>query len=386
MAIRNLICLLMLCAWSLLGKAQVESHHAADSTTYALYQSGNWQKLADTGKTLLNQGVEFPYLRLRLAYALFMLQDYSGAIGQYNNILESDSYNPTARYYLYLCHKYLNHDLYAAYQTAYVDSNTLKRSALAVNSIGAESSYKIAQHHNRGNAFYSRAGLSLIAGQQLQIDQSVAYFKQYIYDPQDRQRIGDPYTQSEYFIKLNYAPGKSFSVLGSYHYMNTNSRSTNYNSHIVLFGINYAGGYLDLQADAAFGHVIEDQIAQYNAALTWYPYGNLNLYTISRLSYHHEDNASGPLLSQAVGFKAVKNLWLETSGTFGNLDDYIDTDGLYVYNAFDNTKLKLGETVYLQITAHALLQFNYTYEKKLEVLQAVHYNQHSITAGLLWKF
>ena len=32
------------------------------------------------------------------------------------------------------------------------------------------------------------------------------------------------------------------------------------------------------------------------------------------------------------------------------------------------------------------LQINYTYEKKLDEQHNLNYNQHSVTAGVLWKF
>lgn len=89
--------------------------------------------------------------------------------------------------------------------------------------------------------------------------------------------------------------------------------------------------------------------------------------------------------SQLVGFKAANKVWLETNATFGNQADYIDRDGLYIYNTFDDTKLKFGESVYYQLD-HLQLQLNYSYENKSDALQAITYHQHSFTAGILWKF
>ena len=101
-----------------------------------------------------------------------------------------------------------------------------------------------------------------------------------------------------------------------------------------------------------------------NTKLKLYPLGNLNLYFISSASYLHETDNKNFIFSQAAGFSPVKNLWLETSGTFGDLSDYIESDGLYIYNTFDATKLKLGQTVYYQANVHIMLQLNYLYEKK----------------------
>ena len=103
-------------------------------------------------------------------------------------------------------------------------------------------------------------------------------------------------------------------------------------------------------------------------------------------SAQHLNAADHFIFNQAAGFKLMKNTWLESDVTFGNQDDYLDQDGLYVYNGIDNTTFKCGETVFYQLGKHARLQLNYTYEKKQDSFTELKYDQNSTTIGMLWKF
>ena len=370
-------------------KAQQPDYQTTDSTAERLYNAGNWKQLIQAENESLKNGIDFPALRLRLGYAQFVLENYGAALYQYDQVLKNDAFNQTARFYKSLCYKYLNHDLLAAGEAAYLDTSSTKLFTLkpfGIIDASLESSYKIADDNYRGNASYTRFGLNSILFKKLQLEQSVAYFGQYIYIIDDKNWAQNNDQQTEYFAKLSYALANRLVLFGGWHYMYTAFQSNTYNSNVLLAGLNYTGNYIDLQGDVDIGNVVGDHINQYNAKITVRPLGNLNLYFISQETYLLENNNGAEIFNQTIGFKALKNLWLESSATFGKLDDYIEGDGLYIYNAVDDTKLKLGQTIYYQLNAHAMLQLNYIFEKKQDIGQSINYNQYSITAGLLWRF
>ncbi|MGI4020639.1 MAG: tetratricopeptide repeat protein [Janthinobacterium lividum] len=369
-------------------KAQVETFQTADSTSGILYATQNWKQLLVSGHQSVLNGIDFPDLRLRLGYASFILKNYSAALNEYEKVLENDSYNQTARYYIYLCYKYLNRDLLASQQLPYLDSIKAgqQNSQFGLISASLESSYQFADQPNRENASYTRFGLSNYLFRKLQLDQSVIYFKQSLFTDQGFMRYKNNDRQTEYFAKLSYAVYNRFTLFGAYHYLHTNYQNQTYNSHVFTAGLQFTGTYYALQGDVNLGNIFEEHLAQYNAKISFYPLGNLNLYFILRESLHNQNNQHQLIFNPTTGFKVIKNIWLETSATFGNLNNYIDNDGLYIYNAIDVSKLKLQETIYHQLNNRMLLEFNYTYDKKQLDLQTVNYNQHSITAGVLWKF
>ncbi len=377
------------------GKAQdVKSFDQADSTSNALLQLADWQQLIAFGERSINSGFDFPALRQRLGNAYMVKENYSAALSEFAVVFKNDSYNQTARYYAYLCHKYLNQEPGASYNAAYVDTALLKSGQITPYGLinaGLETGLKFAADPYRGNASYTRVSLSNRLSWRWQLEQSLVYFNQAI-NNNNVQVPGAPLVtgtadqQLEYYIKLNYSLTENLILIGAYHYLNTNYESVTYSNNIGIAGIKYTGTCFNLQADVNLGNMIGHHLTQYNAGLMLYPAGNLDFYTISRGSYLEQNGSGSGIFGQSVGYKVVKNTWAETSATFGNLDNYIDADGLYIYNAIDATKLKLGETIFYQLSKNAQLQLNYTYEQKQDDNHNLNYNQNSITAGLLWKF
>ena len=381
-------------------KAQdLNTAEQADSTVTRLFKAGDWKNVVRFGQQAVDKGIDFVVLRQQMGYAYFIIGNYSKALVEYDAVLEKDPKNKTASYYAYLCAKYLNHDLQASWYASRLDTNQLrdeKIGAFAPLNAGIEAGTKDPEEAYRSNATYSRLFESNRLSWRLQLDQSYLNFSQSISSPiiyRERYRdeteilsVTNIDKQYEYYAKLGFVINSKFTLIGSYHYLNTNFQNITYNSNIGLAGLKYAGTYFDLQADFNWGFMIDRHLLQYNASLLFYPLGNLNLYTITRYSYLNQNALGQTIFTQSLGFKAMANVWLETGLTFGNMDNYIDADGLYIYNSIDATKLKLGETVFYQLGKHAQLQLNYAIEKKDDDRHDINYNQHSITAALLWKF
>ncbi len=378
-------------------KAQVQTFQQADSISYALFQQADWKQLIVFGKQAVNSGFDFPYLRLRLGYASFSTGNFKAAIKEYDAVLRNDSYNQIARYYSYLCYNYLNQQLLASYNAAYIDSAQLKKENIVpydwINA-GIESGIKIPRNDSRSKGVYLRLFFSNRLSWKVQLEQAVQFYGQSINNiAHDEDEIREALNklksadqQIEYYAKISYAISGNTALLGAYHYLNTHFQTVGYNGNIGFAGIKYASTYFDVQGDLNFGYLLDHYLQQYNAGLTFYPLGNLNLYTVSKGAYLRQNGAGQIIYNQALGFKLFKNLWSETSATFGNLDNYNEADGLYVYNLIDATKLKLGETAFYLFNKHAQLQVNYTFEKKQDEYHHLNYNQHSVTAGILWKF
>lgn len=396
---------LILILWVLTARcasAQVVSFQHADSTSAALYLSANWAELVDYGNKAIATGIDFPQLRERLGYAEFMSSNFSAALSQYNHVLKSDSFNQTAQYYSYLSERYLNRSLASSGHASFLDTVAQKQENLTPFGLveaGVETGIKHTDYNTRGNTFYTRASLSNRLGWHVQMDQSLVYFYQSITIPRNNNNDNNTGTvplvqradnviadaQFEYYIKLMASIGSNWNIVSAYHYLNTSYGTDSYNSHVGLLGIRYLNPYFDLQADVNEAKIINKINQQYNATLKVYPLGNLNLYTISRIS-HQKQDVLQTVFSQTIGFKVVKNFWLEGAATFGKLDNYIDADALYIYNSIDITNFKGGATGFYQLNNHAMIYLNYTFEQKQETNQNISYNQNSITGGFTWKF
>jgi len=371
-----------------------------DSVSFVLYQQGKWRDLMDLGKKSISEGTDFPYLQLRMGYAAFMLGNYNEASDHYKQVLLNDSYNQTARYYLFLCQKYLNRTMAASYEASYLDPQTQQKEKLTksgVTEVSLETSIKVPDISFRGTGIYTRVGLSNRLGWKWQLDQSVVYFSQTLSSlssvpgpgsggPGSGRitRSGDK--QFEYYVKFNYIPSDHWAAFGAYHFMNHNLNGQVYQNHIGVLGLKYFGAYFDLQADADLGQIEGGNTNQYNLQLGIYPLGNLNFYVMGRGSYLEQAGIQTSLVSALTGFKITRNLWLEGSVTIGGLDNFLEREGLYVYNSIDISKSKGGGSLLFALNPKTILQLHYTHETKIENLQSTLYNQHSITGGITWKF
>ncbi|QJD96305.1 hypothetical protein HH214_10730 [Mucilaginibacter robiniae] len=396
--------LTIILAWGVITtKAQSISYQQADSTSYALYQSGNWQELIVYGRQAIASGNDFVLLRLRMGYAQLSTGNYSGALLQYNEVLRKDAYNLIARYYSYLCNLYLNRNSLAYYHASKLDTVTLNQENLSswgLIQTGLETGLKFPDNSLRGTASYTRASLSNQLGWRVQLDQSLVYFHQSIHYrrqnnvPFNNQQTNEELNalrsnsvrQTEYYGKLSYTPVNRLTLIGAFHYLHTGYEERSYHNSLEVAGVKYTGTYYDLQADANFSRLNDTSVRQYNVQVTLYPKGNLNLYTITRGTVLQQDGSTKPVFSQVIGFKAVKNTWLEGSATFGRLNNYAEADGLYLYNALDITTFKASGTAYYQVNKHLLFYLNYMYERKKDYYRDAKYNQHSITGGFTWKF
>ena len=400
MANRKYFLILVLSGYCYIAKAQTISFQQADSTTYAKYIAGDWKALIDASNQAINAGVDYPVLRLRVAYAKFMTGNYSGALAEYQHVLKEDSQNKTAHYFSYLCNKYLGNNNGASYHAGYVDTLTLNNEQVTrfgLLEAGIENSVKTSPNAKRGTGNYTRAFLSNRLGWKLQLEQSVAYYNQSITSTTavnaaaGAPAIATPAnatfsdTQFEYYGKLGLAVNSGLTILGAYHYLNTSYGTTTYQNHIGLTGLKYMGPYFAIQADANFSSISNTVIQQYNGQLSIYPLGNLNLYTISRLSVQSGD-VQQTIFNQTLGFKVINKLWLEANAGFGKMNNYLEADALYVYNSIDVTKLKAGGTAFFPLNKHAILYLNYTFEQKQDFYLNNNYNQYSITGGFTWKF
>lgn len=363
-----------------IGKAQ-NTFQKSDSTSLALFNAAEWQKLILFGKEAINRGEDFPLLRLRIAYAAFVREHYVDALVQYNKVLNSDKHNQIALYYAYLCNVNLNREENAGYLAAHLDSYVVEGKAVRsfrLLTAGAESGIKFTNIYERGNSSFSRAFINMRLNYRLNLSTSFSYYNQPIHN--------DNISEPGYYAKLNYTPFRKLSFIGAYHYMRSDLRQLVYQNNASLIGINYASDEGDLQVDFILSHIGNEKTRQYNLQFVKYISGNLNFYSISRFSLVNVLSDNNPVLQQLLGIKTVRNFWLEGVVTLGNQYNYAEADGLYIYNGFDKTKFKAGANCYFLLKHHLLLGLNYTFERKSDNIFKFNYLQHSINGGITWNF
>ena len=192
-------------------------------------------------------------------------------------------------------------------------------------------------------------------------------------------------SQFEYYNRLTVNLNSKWQLKGAYHFIYTPFNNLVYYNHLGMFGIKYNSNYFNLQADAILGTVTDSSFQQYNFQVELYPLGNFNLYGFSTVSLR-QSKQGGTNFKQIIGFKVIKNFWIEGNATLGRFRNMAENDAMYLYNAIDINKIKVGITGYVSINKICVAQLGYTYEQREFYKKTNTFNQHSITGGLSWKF
>jgi hypothetical protein len=93
------------------------------------------------------------------------------------------------------------------------------------------------------------------------------------------------------------------------------------------------------------------------------------------------------IFGQSIGGQVNNKLWMDGNIIFGDLTNYNDNKGLYIYNSGDATKFRIGFTLFYNLNSKISLIGNYTYDKKqiTNTNTTTNYYQQSFSGGIKWK-
>ncbi len=388
MRTKRIIWLLILCLrGSMVFAQEVSKEQVADAHSYELYTMQQWKELLTFGKTTIKHGTDFSLLRMRMGYAALMLGKYSQSLKHYEKTYMVDHRNAFALYYTYLNELYLNNTLAARYYAGKMKEGNRKAEKLKqykLSSVQLEGSYKMPQSADRGHGTYLRLGADLHLGYRFALQQSVGYFNQTISETSmtgvtNNTKIA--IAQKEYYGQLKFAANGKLTISGGFHYVYTPFNNYTYHNTIGFGGVSYNMPSVHLQAMVHSGKIGDSSYHQVDGAVTLYPLGNTNLYTISKAAYGKDF-----IFSQIAGLKVRKNIWLEGNVTTGQYTIFLDHDDLYLFNDIDTKKFKVGCSAYITFAKKMMLTLNYCFEKKQHYGTTDLFNQHSTTGGLQWNF
>ena len=361
-------------------------YNKVEEQSYQYYLNAAWPQLIVYGKKAINNGQDYPLLRLRLGYANFIMENYSAAIMHYEEVLKNDSYNTIAHYYILLSRKMLNQSEIGMYEAKSISSQSKSYEKLEEQQVtggGAEFSYKSNDQSSRGNPLYLRADLSHRIRWNLHMQHSLGTYQQTINESQfsgiqnsNNIKIG----QIEYYNKITWNLTRRLQVKTAYHYLNTPFNNLSYNSNIGMAAVKYYGNFFDIQAAVNLGTSIDSNLVQTDLQLGCNPLGNNKLYGISTLSQRN-----GKInFRQVIGIGLLPGIWIEGNHVVGSFSNYLENDALYLYNSIDPNLSKSGLSAYV-LRKNLLFQAGYVYEKKTLYKRKTEYTQHSITLGISWK-
>lgn len=360
----------------------------ADVESYRLYNEKKWSELLVYGKAAFAAKVTYPLLRMRTGYAAFALGNHSESLKHYQIVLEQDPDNFTALIYCYWNSIYLNERGLARFYAGKM-SPALRTSENindpVISGINLEYSYKSPDIDTRGDAQYVKFGFDTELGARLHWENAVALFDQTIQEPlftDVTNNLNIRINQKEFVTKLRYTASEKIQLIAGFHYLHTPFNNFTYTNVIGFGGLKYLTPYLHMQGLLQTGRIRDATYTQLNATFTLYPKGNNKLYLITDGAISKE-----PALTQTIGLRIDKKIWIEGRTTLGQYTTLLANDGLYVYNDIDLKKFRVGGSLYYILTMGLTLQCHYTYDRKqLYARTGNYFNQHSLTGGIQWSF
>jgi len=159
------------------------------------------------------------------------------------------------------------------------------------------------------------------------------------------------------------------------------------NKDICLFNFGIFGTYSNLNNKNQY---------QAGASISFYPKGNLDVYSITNFISAWEDGDNRLAFEELIGVKAMKKLWIEGSVLFGEMINHNEKNAYVVYNSGDKMKLRAGMNIIVPLSEKFEISLRYQYfinegswfnwdENYNPQPYKSEYQNHTIIGGFAWK-
>ncbi len=243
--------------------------------------------------------------------------------------------------------------------------------------------------------------------------------------------------QSALYLNLTYYPVSGLKITPAFHYLHINSNSiiaspvattksdtawynkfdntwhmfeytaydyeiksydSSYSDYIISIGVSKEHGNCSLGINGTYAELLNKKLYQFGASLTWYPFGNTNLYTNSRITYLFDQKKTTTVFEQMAGGKIYENGWLEGFFTWGEIKNYNEKNAYIVYNQVYPVKMRCGVTLYPYLGEHFELMLIYRFQRIGLLLTSATYTDSqpvvsnpdlkfsTFVGGVKWKF
>ncbi len=361
------------------------NYDSTDSITYNCYLSGDWDKLIKTGENALAHNINFKRLQQRLGYAYFAKHDYFAAQSHYEQALTFDQSDPDTQTYLYYCGLNTN-DLgnanFAAEKMPLELQQKLSiNKSKVVEAIDLEYNYKYNSTLTRSNPTYMRFGINSQLNLKTSLYQALSSYQQTI--------DGTAIKQPEYFLLLKRSLSAHTSLNIGYHYINTKNGNAMSTGNLAYLGLNSSVNRYKFDLHSSILNDGGTNISQFGIKGGVTLPGQSEITLTSSLDGVSGSGYNSLIFAQSANIRLSKKIWSEGYVTIGNLKNYNDNNGLYVYNLVDPITFRTGATLYVKLTNKFTLFGNYGYEsKQIEKLNRnlnSNYSQQSFSIGTIWK-
>lgn len=421
-------------------KAQELTSEQVDSKTYNSFTNKDFNTTIQLGNQAIKQGIDYYFLRYRIGVSYFEKTNYEAAIRHLEKAKEFDSKDPVMLEYLYYSYIYTNRKEKATELLAILPDDLkakLNHKSPIFESISAEigtlttnnfDTFKNANLRGTTNyahgKFYSDVVfgnivinnkitpnfklqnlLSLVTNTSNDLFQSsLGAGRSQIFTNKNNyfqwNAIGSYYFRGWNFSAgfgmynssfITYTPPLPFPPNAPFTSIKTNS--TNFSTS---FSLSKKLEYIEPSLAITYTDLSITNTLSIEGALNYFPLGNLNFYGSTKFGIVTNDSETNTIITQSLGLKLSKKIWIEGYGAYGNHQNYISENGLYVFNTpnkinwyggsnlnfyFNNVDFSLGYGIQERASSYEKGQnpstantTNYTY------------NYNLLKTKIVWKF
>lgn len=425
-----------------------------DKTTYLLYTQKNWDSLIQIGNQALKSGVDYFYLRQRIGIAWYEKENYFKAVKHFEKALKFNASDATTQEYLYYSYIFSNRTKEARvlsgkfnsslanklqtqnktiFEKIYVEtgptfSNNIDKNKIQRSFGGNGLDYQ--EQDLNDDKYYVHAGFEINLSQRISAYLGYSFLtisklKQINTQPvlpPGNNNFGRLYNyeynlfQNEFYGNMKFLFGKGFIFTPAYHLINVKYNTIHYNpdqppplpnnvsevdtsftNHIISMGLNKNISIFQVGLFTSWSNLNNKYQYQFGGLFTWYPKGNLNLYTTTSFVSAWEDDDNRINFDQLVGGKAAKKLWIEGYVTFGEMVNYNERNAFIVQNSGDKIKFRTGLNFIVLLSEKMELSFRYIYLQEEgyrivysategQQINSVEYKNNTIIGGIKWTF
>lgn len=420
--------------------AQQITSEKVDVQTYNSFAKKDYNTTIQLGNKAIKQGIDFYFLRYRIGVAYFEKKNYEAAICNFEKAKDFDSNDPVLLEYLYYSYIFTNRNEKAADLLAIFPDDVKakinpkqKRFKSVAAEVGILQTNQFKNTESNGilgdnayarGTFYSDVvfGNVLLTNQiskNLKLENSINVVTntsntmfQFRFPTMQTNVFTDKnnYFQwnaiGTYYLKgfhigagfgLYNSSYKTYSLPANFpfgqEFSSTKTTNTYYSGSLSI-SKNFK--YFEPKIGLSYSNLSDSKTVCIDGSVSYFPFGNLDFYGNSKIGYVKNNSASSTILSQLVGAKITKKIWVEGYGAYGNHTNYSTDNGLFVFNTpnkinwyaganlnlyFKNIDVSLGYGIqeraasyYTELNLTTSNTINYTY------------NYNLLKTKIVWKF
>lgn len=392
---RLIICLSLILILSTISPAQELQENNSPSyyeqVTYRMYLEQQWNSLLITGNKAIREGNDYYYMRVRTGEAAFNSARYGQAARHLRKALEFSNTSWASELLFYTLlnsgrtgQAALLSSGFDSAQKARTSKRYLKPIAFAEGGILLSKSmsdltpvpvdsivYRDA--FTEKSATYYSAGLMIHTGSRLSLNGGFSYMQ---YDKFRETQVAELDTlsgrfrvnQTGFYVSASYLISGKLTISPVIHIENYSVTEpvTTTDSLLQLYlGPPIAGSTVDYLAgaearlDGDFSRftlgaynlkLSEKNTIQFSAGYTLLPFGNLDYYLTTCLSYKSGVKKQPLVAYGTAGFKILPGFWAELSGAAGNISGTAEYNGRLLFNQINDSHYRLSAMVLAEIT------------------------------------